>query len=180
MVILHAHYTAFGRFARALEKQDAQVISQCLEENKKFDIADRFGNTILHIAATFGTTQVIERILSEGGDLDARNKILETPLHCSSGAPESTPNDVMSLLVSKRADINARNANQETPLHYAVRAANPTRVKRLLKAGADRTLVDVRGLTPKETAVRRGITIVIDIFSRRLGIEMSRTRDPGT
>jgi hypothetical protein len=139
--------------------------------DKKFDIVDRFGNTILHIAATFGTAQIIQNILCEGGDLDARNQNQETPLHGSSGAPESTPHDVISLLLSKGADINARNADQETPLHYAVRAANPRRVEWLLEAGADRTLVDVRGLTPKETAVRRGMTIVINLFSRPLGVE---------
>lgn len=53
----------------------------------------------------------------------------------------------MSLPVSKGADINTRHGKQDTLWHCAILAADPRRVKRLLEAGVDRSVVDVCGLT---------------------------------
>ena len=56
------------------------------------------------------------------------------------------------LLAQKGIDFNAQDSNLRTPLHYAAAYGNTKIVKKLLRAGADRTLVNNENEKPIDIA----------------------------
>ncbi|KAF0747198.1 hypothetical protein AaE_007821 [Aphanomyces astaci] len=79
-------------------------------------------STPLHVAAYRGRsvrTDVIQWLLEEGHDINARNLNGATPLHVAALADEGEA--VMSLLVSNGANVNAINSTGSTPLHVCAR-----------------------------------------------------------
>lgn len=67
-------------------------------------------------AATLGQKEMVERILAEGADVNARNKDGFTLLHV---AASQGHRDVVELLLAKGADLNAKDNNGFTPLDGA-------------------------------------------------------------
>jgi ankyrin repeat protein len=57
---------------------------------------------------------------------------------------------MIDLLASYSADVDARDASGSTPLFLAVAAGRSENVKRLLAAGADKTIATLKGETPVE------------------------------
>ncbi|ETV80697.1 hypothetical protein, variant [Aphanomyces astaci] len=76
-------------------------------------------STPLHVAAYRGRSDVIQWLLEEGHDINARNLNGATPLHVAALADEGEA--VMSLLVSNGANVNAINSTGSTPLHVCAR-----------------------------------------------------------
>jgi hypothetical protein len=63
---------------------------------------------------------------------------------------------VRQALLAAGAHVNARNGRGETPLFEAARNDDAALITTLLKAGADPTLVDSRGVTPLAIAKQVG------------------------
>ena len=97
--------------------------------------ADASAPTLLHKAARLGDNpELITVILDAGADVNARNRIGQSPLHDAAlgGGP-----GVIAALVAAGAELNARDNRGATPLHQAVEAKKPANVAALLEAGAD-------------------------------------------
>jgi hypothetical protein len=56
------------------------------------------------------------------------------------------------------------NVQSGTPLHFAVRANQPKTVKYLLEAGADRSMLDDEGRTPKRLAEELKLPEIVALF----------------
>lgn len=96
-----------------------------------------FPSCPLHNAATTGDLVTIERLISEGADIDETNCIMiVTPLAIAAG--ESTP-EVIRKLVELGADVGKRGpaAESGTPLLMAVTAGRLDNVRTLVELGAD-------------------------------------------
>lgn len=57
------------------------------------------------------------------------------------------------------------NVQSGTLLHFAVRGNQPTAVKYLLEAGADRSMLDDEGRTPRQLAVEMKFSGLVDLFN---------------
>ena len=77
---------------------------------------------------------VVQILVAQGADVNARDGIGNAPLH---DATEHASPVAVQILLKAGADVNARNRSDVTPLHKAARHGSPEVVQALLDAGAD-------------------------------------------
>eukprot|EP00638_Chattonella_subsalsa_P002149 CAMPEP_0117758080 /NCGR_PEP_ID=MMETSP0947-20121206/15153_1 /TAXON_ID=44440 /ORGANISM="Chattonella subsalsa, Strain CCMP2191" /LENGTH=265 /DNA_ID=CAMNT_0005578175 /DNA_START=230 /DNA_END=1024 /DNA_ORIENTATION=+ len=137
--------------------QAAMAIKQGADPT--FQLKDLEGNTAIHGAALFGRTQMLEYLLSKGGDdinagnqvqhnlINLRNGNSQTPLHlvCKAGKMETA-----CMLLEKGANVGSVDANGDSPLHLASKNGHPGCVALLLEAGANVKLKNNNMETPEK------------------------------
>lgn len=82
-------------------------------------LADKDGNTPLHIAARMDATAVIEKLLEMGADIDRPNAAGETPLHL---AVRNTHFSAISTLVERGAKVLTADKDGQTPVDIVMQA----------------------------------------------------------
>jgi uncharacterized protein len=104
------------------------------------------GDTLMHIAAFYAQTPLIDLFRSCGLDVDVRNPLDGfTPLmRAAKRGYSSTITD----LLDRGAELEARNSAGGTALHVSASAQRGDATRTLLEAGADPNAIDDRGLTP--------------------------------
>ena len=82
------------------------------------DTSNQLGNLVIHVAAESNPdAAVLEYLINQGADVNARNNTSNTPLHL---AARRNPNvEVLRHLIDRGADVNARNESGETPWDFA-------------------------------------------------------------
>lgn len=115
-------------------------------------------------------------LAANGGNVRAVDTLMKTPLHIAAGngpaalkrslrvvGPDVAEKynvaarvhyEVMVVLVGAGVDVNARDYHGRTPLHLAAENGDVDTVKFLLDMMADTGIVDKRGRTPRESAMR--------------------------
>lgn len=94
------------------------------------------GNTAVHVASAAPARRTLEFLLDEGGDVNARNYKLQTPLHYAVEEWWAEGSETMKLLILHGADVSAKDETRQTPLGKAL-ARNKLHLAELLrKAGA--------------------------------------------
>ena len=76
-----------------------------------------FGMTALHVAASQGHTKVVEVLLQNGSDIEAREETGRTPLHTAAFRAQK---QVVQILLEKGAKVNAQTKDGKTPLDWAI------------------------------------------------------------
>jgi ankyrin repeat protein len=107
--------------------------------------------TVLHWAACSRHADVVELLLAEGIDVDARDSLGETPLHYVGDT-----SDVAALLIAGGANVNAKDIDGRTPLHSAVSHGYKDVVALLIAEGSDINAKDNSGDTPLRVALVAG------------------------
>lgn len=109
------------------------------------------GFTALHLAAFFGSAEVVEALLGAGAapDVVAGNPSRVTPLH-SAIAHQSVAS--ASMLLEAGSPVDAHQAGGFTALHAAARHGHAELVRVLLDHGAEITLTDEAGMTAADHA----------------------------
>ena len=93
-------------------------------------------------AVFIGDLKFVEKAITEGMDVNAKNPVTGDPLLFTAALMGHT--DVMTYLIEKGADINVRKGDGNTPLHAAAFLGRADAVELLLKHGVD---VNVRNST---------------------------------
>ena len=75
------------------------------------------GRTPLNDAAGRGYKEIVEILLANGADVNAKDIYDQTPLH-HSGSVDGHK-EIVDLLIDKGADVNAKNFEGGTPLDWA-------------------------------------------------------------
>ena len=119
------------------------------------------GETPLHRAAINAGAAVVEQLMDQGAEVNAKAEIQPkvfgdptsgvTPLHL--GARYNEP-AVVAAMLDRGADINAKDDNGNTPLHLAATNTDQAVAALLLGRGADINAKDDRGATPLHEAAR--------------------------
>jgi ankyrin repeat protein len=123
------------------------------EQPLNVKLADRHGRTAVWWAAADGDTDVLRRLIAQGGDVNAADLDRETPLHCAARWGR-TP--AVEVLLQAGAEVNARTVYGATPLHLAVRESQIEVVSMLLARGADASARDAFGCTALHDAAAKG------------------------
>jgi len=97
---------------------------------------------------------LIQKLLSQGAPVNARNKNDETALHF---AAEAGKMELVKLLLKAGAAINAKNYCKRTPLALAANRGHLAVAKLLIAAGADLDSRDGEGATPFLSSVGRRV-----------------------
>lgn len=113
------------------------------------------GFTALHLAAFFGTAEVVAVLLERGADPTAvaTNPMSVTPLH--SAVAKHAAGSVR-LLLGAGANADAQQAGGYTALHAAAMHGEDDIVDSLLAHAADPTIADDAGLTAADHAAQSG------------------------
>ena len=81
------------------------------------DVSDGFGFTALHCATLLNQSNIINRLMYEGPDVNRQTHYYDdTPLH---RAARHNNTEVVRLLLDNGADINLKNDDNEIPLDVA-------------------------------------------------------------
>jgi hypothetical protein len=157
---------------RAIVDRDAGAVARLLAESGSLATASfepyflgkvgRYiyaGDTALHVAAAGCRLDFVERLISAGADVRARNRRKAEPLHGAAAGVPGSPNwdphaqaATIACLIAAGADPNAPDQGGATPLHKAVRTRCAAAVKALIDGGADPSRKNEGGSTPLRLA----------------------------
>lgn len=113
---------------RAIRERNTEKLRLLLHSGKKFDAANKFGESLIHMACRRGDINVIKFLIEEAGvAVDVKDDFGRTPLHDACWT--SKPNlDVVGLLLKKVPPtmLLVEDVRGHTPFHYARREHWPT------------------------------------------------------
>jgi ankyrin repeat protein len=127
----------------------------------------------LHKAAEDGDTEEIERLLSNGANVNAEDEYGWTPLHNAALLGQL---EAMRLLIARGADVDAFDGESCTPLFRAIEGSSDNEmelVRLLLANGAEANTFDLNGYSPLYMAAQSSVDLV-----RLLISQGAKTDDP--
>ncbi|MDE0939654.1 MAG: ankyrin repeat domain-containing protein [Pirellulales bacterium] len=122
--------------AMALLNDEPEIAALLREHGAKSGAEDS-----IHIAAMVGDTEAVKKHLSDGRDINARDRYGRTPLH---DAAYNGRAEVAKLIIDNGADVNAKDRQGgNTPMNLAVRAEQ-TKIINLLRSNGGKTRKQLR------------------------------------
>ena len=117
-------------------------------------IPGRYGRTLLHDAAAYGSLRFVELLLRLGADPNSDPGHAHPPLYCLANECRTPAGPaIVRTLVKAGAHVDVRTDSKRcTPLHVAARRGNAEIAAALLECGADIEAQDVAGVTPLQRA----------------------------
>jgi ankyrin repeat protein len=144
---------------RAAYRGDVAALSRFLDDGFPINAGNEVGYTALMGASRGESVEMIQMILSRGGQAALADKRGYTALHWAvAQAPVDPARQLqcVRMLIDAGADTNARNEGAITPLMNAAWFGCRDSVTELLKRGADASVRDAKGRTARENASERG------------------------
>ena len=128
--------------------------------DSKAEYKDKDGQE-LHAAAKTGCIQIIKLLLSQGFDIDSRDRNGDTPLMWTALYGHE---GAFQMLIQKGADPSLKGNGGLSLLHFAANGGNPSIINELLSLGLDVHLKDVYGLTPLTRAIENSNSDAVKFF----------------
>ena len=153
----------------ACQAGDLLTVKKMMKEDSSLLFArDLSGRSALHFACSYGRSDIVRFLLSQGADPDSNSNSGETPLHvaCISGQAK-----IIQLLVSHVSDIDATDKKGQTPTHYAALNGEIACLNILCNQGADICMEDKHKRTAIHLAATRNHCDVIQYLLEH-GIEL--------
>ena len=118
------------------------------------------GVTPLHLAARKGFQAVVEVLLANHADVNAKDNARQTPLFA---AVQGGQIKIIHMLLAAGANPNLKDEKDNTVLNLAIKTS-PEMFKTLLTAGADPNSVDTKNRTPLSYAIERDSLEVVKML----------------
>ncbi|XP_067618406.1 uncharacterized protein [Eurosta solidaginis] len=144
----------------AIGNNHVNVVKVLLEKDTNVDSNEAIGGfTPLHAAAECGYLELVNFLLQNKADVNARNDRDWTPLHA---AALNGHLEIVNALILKGANVNASVIDGCTPLHYAIENGHEKVANILLKHGANANVVDkTYNNTPLHYAAKDGYEKIV-------------------
>jgi len=119
----------------AIQKGDVTKVKTLISGNKELihEKSDK-GQTPLHLAVQNGDQEIVEFLISQGADINARDSEGNTPLLTALAFKKT---DTAKFLISEGADVRIKNAQEMAPLILALRYGLSELVEPILDSGQD-------------------------------------------
>jgi len=180
-VLIWCNLVFGGEIHDAAKSGDLEQVKALLKADPNLVfIQDNSGWTALHFGARNGHKDVVELLLANKADVNAKTKIGMTPLQVAlafssnarpaasqQGLTNTDYEGIAELLIAKGADVTSRNNGGMTVLHYAASAGFTNLIKELLDRKADVNAKDRNGRTPLDLAAANGHMDVVDLLVDR-------------
>lgn len=146
-------------FSAAVAGLDGRVLEAVQRDPNALTAYSSDGWTVLHLAAFFGHTSLVNALLDAGAAVDVRstNAMINTPLHAAVAGGKK---DAAGALLARGADLNACQHGGWSPLHGAAQAGNRELVELLLANGAHVNARADNNQSPLDLALSKGHTEV--------------------
>lgn len=118
-------------------------------------------NSLLHIAAWNGHTDVAKVLIEHGAAVDARNRRQQTPLFF---AVYKGYREIIDNLLANHADLNALDDQGDPPLEWAVYSGKTEMVAYLLDRHACIDIKNIDGNTAMHWAAYRGFVDIVELL----------------
>jgi ankyrin repeat protein len=148
----HSLHLACGSSRIVEEVKRLEMIRILLRYGAEVDSVDDMRQTILHKEASLGGVKIVQMLLHNGANPNARSGDQQTPLHRAVNSPNSA--EAARSLVQHGADLNAQDIADDTPLHKAAQLCDVEICKFLLESGADVNIRNRIDETPLHKAVQ--------------------------
>jgi ankyrin repeat protein len=125
-----------------------------------------FGIPVLHSAAGNGHKAVVQLLLENGANIEARSESEATALHWAAYGDHDT---VVQLLIEKGANVEAKGGRGETALHQVAKYGHSNVVRLLIEKGADLEAETNGGETALQQAAGNGHEVVVRQLLRHNG-----------
>lgn len=129
-----------------LRKSQFDQVINLINRGGNPNAKDKYGWSLLHVAAGNNNKEIIEFLLNKGADINSKNGAGISILHTTADV------EMANLLISKGADINARDEDGRTALHWAANHDRKLVAELLIAKGADINVKDKIGMTPRVCA----------------------------
>lgn len=130
----------------ALQQGQINKVMTILDEGGNPNAMNKYGWSLLSIAAGNNNKEMTEMLINKGADVNAKNNAGISILHTVSNG------EIANILISKGANINAKDKDGRTPLHWAANFNHKLVAKLLVTKGADINVKDKQGITPRVCA----------------------------
>jgi ankyrin repeat protein len=145
---------------QAAQKGDFETVKNLLTKYPDMKNVKRNGGwTLLHLS--FNSRELIEYLIENGLDIEARSDSQWTPLHSQAYGGHT---DGVELLLEHGADIEAKHAYDINPLLSSIRWNRVDAAKLLVEKGANVDSADTRGRTPLIESATKGYLELTKIF----------------
>lgn len=138
-----------NKLVEAVERGELADVVATLDAGADIGHRNKFGSTLLVIAASRGHSEIVSCLLARGANIHVTAEQGGTPLH-SARNPE-----IVWILLAHGALLEARDEFGATPLHWSV--VRPECLNVLLNWGAEVEAEDDEGYTPIWRAVDESI-----------------------
>jgi len=121
----------------AVKQGNVSLVEKLLaEKDDPTSVFDHGGDTLLHVAAIRGHHNLVQKLISEGILVDAKNNAGKTALHLASLKGQER---VAQALLSHGADPSAQDKRGKTPVDIATKVGNIDMVRLLQEQGKPST-----------------------------------------
>jgi hypothetical protein len=122
--------------------------------------------TSLYYAASFGVGHVVQTLLEQGAEVDAKGgRLGATAFHAAALRGHV---EIMDILLKHGADPNKMDTIKKTPLHSAALTGNVEVIKYLLDNGADPEARDDRNRSAYDQAIVAGHTVAGKLLAENM------------
>ncbi len=163
---LRAHGAVLSIYDAAASGDVRRVEELLAEDPRLIGFLSHDGWTPLHLAAFFGSREVVDFLLDHGADMHvvSKNENSAMPLH---SALANNQVETATLLIDRGADIEARQTTYEyTPLHYAAAQGLTTVAQRLIDLGARTSAEGLDGKRPIDLAKEHGHKAIVEMLTQ--------------
>lgn len=143
------HWNSEPSKIEQIGKRTMEILKLFNEKGASLGVANADGDTLLHLAAMSGSTDVVAYLLPFFEHPALVNSLGETPLHLAAAASA----EVVDQLLPRYPDPDVRDLNGNTALMNAGAADNRDSLARLLQAGANIDALDRAGISVLSEAV---------------------------
>ena len=159
---------------QAIENENIKNLKKTITDGASLAVPYQ-GALALNLAIEKGNKEIIEILLKNGANINAKDDAKITPLH---EAVYSKAIEIVRILIQNGADINAKNDAGEIPLHHAVYYGYRDIGELLISNGSDINTKDNLGNTVLHEAAAQGRSEFVEILIQN-GANINAKTDRG-
>lgn len=99
------------------KRESLNLLKALVDNGADVNARDEHDRLPIHLAVSFGSTEVVEALIAAGANVNVRDKDGQSSIHL---AAFFNSTKVVEALIAAGADVNVRNEHGRSPVHLAV------------------------------------------------------------